>query len=77
MVGAYNFFSAYRHYGFERETLMEIPNMAAVTLEQAESLEQLRWLGHGIPIQTTITHYDSLAIDTPEDCEKVRNIMGW
>lgn len=73
----HRFFQHIGIYGFERATLMQIPEMEAVPLEKTESLEQLRWLGNGIAIQTALSDYESIAIDTPEDFQKVRNMMGW
>ena len=40
-------------------------------LEDAEKLEQLRALEHGIPIRVWETAYSSLRVDTPEDVELV------
>ena len=35
--------------------------------EQAESLEQLRWLDAGYAIDVTVTPYETIGVDTPED----------
>jgi 3-deoxy-manno-octulosonate cytidylyltransferase (CMP-KDO synthetase) len=40
-------------------------------LEDAEKLEQLRALEHGIPIRVWETNHASLRVDTPEDVESV------
>lgn len=39
------------------------------TLEDAESLEQLRWLQQGWPIAVALVQHASFGIDTPEDYE--------
>lgn len=54
-------------YAFRREALMEIARLLPSPLEQAESLEQLRWLDHGIQIAVGVTTLETTGIDTPED----------
>ena len=41
-------------------------------LESTEELEQLRVLEHGIKIKTTVTDYESIAVDTPQDLQKAQ-----
>ena len=41
--------------------------MPVGSLEQAESLEQLRWLQAGLDIRVGYTHAETIGIDTPED----------
>ena len=43
--------------------------MKSASLEEAESLEQLRWLENGYQMKVGITTYDSIGIDTAEDLE--------
>ncbi|MEL6132227.1 MAG: 3-deoxy-manno-octulosonate cytidylyltransferase [Bacteroidota bacterium] len=69
--GEVSFFQHVGIYGFQREILLQIPYMDASYAEQAESLEQLRWLAHGIPIKVGITPHRAMGIDTPEDLEKL------
>lgn len=62
----------YQHigiYGFRKEVLQKLVKLAPSKLEQAESLEQLRWLAAGYKIKTATTHETTIAIDTPEDLE--------
>ncbi|MEY3678800.1 MAG: 3-deoxy-manno-octulosonate cytidylyltransferase [Bacteroidota bacterium] len=62
----------YKHiglYGYRSETLQQITKLPLGQLEQAESLEQLRWIEHGLHIHTVETELETLAIDTPEDLE--------
>lgn len=54
-------------YAFRRETLKRVVALPAGPLEQAERLEQLRWLAAGEPIKVGITHHIGIGIDTPED----------
>ena len=63
----------YKHiglYAYKTEILCQIAEMLSTTLEQAESLEQLRWLENGLRIRMGITQLESLSIDTQEDYEK-------
>ena len=64
---------AFLHVGvyiFRRATLDRFAALPTGALEQAEQLEQLRALEHGIPIHVWDTAHASLRIDTPEDLEK-------
>jgi 3-deoxy-manno-octulosonate cytidylyltransferase (CMP-KDO synthetase) len=65
--------SFFRHigiYAYRRHILMEICALAPGLLENAEKLEQLRWLEHGYRIYTHLTNYKSFSVDTPEDLRK-------
>lgn len=67
----------YKHiglYAYRTDVLARIMQLPPSSLEQAESLEQLRWLENGYRIQTVITDLDSHGIDTPEDLERVRGL---
>jgi 3-deoxy-manno-octulosonate cytidylyltransferase (CMP-KDO synthetase) len=54
-------------YIYTRETLLRLASLPTSGLEEAEKLEQLRALDHGISIQVWETAHASLRIDTPED----------
>lgn len=54
-------------YGFRTEVLLALTHLLPSHLEQAESLEQLRWLENGYAIAVALTDYESIGIDTPED----------
>jgi len=67
----------YKHigiYAYRMKILDEIVLLPVTSLEKAESLEQLRWLENGIPVQVMETDYESIAIDTPDDLLKITNI---
>lgn len=68
----------YRHvgmYAYRNDVLEQITKLRTSSLENAESLEQLRWLENGIKVKCAVTHFDSHCIDTPEDIEKVIRLM--
>jgi 3-deoxy-manno-octulosonate cytidylyltransferase (CMP-KDO synthetase) len=62
----------YKHigiYAFRRETLLEVAGQSPGRLEQAESLEQLRWIENGYTIGVALAEGKSFGIDTPEDLQ--------
>jgi 3-deoxy-manno-octulosonate cytidylyltransferase (CMP-KDO synthetase) len=69
----------YKHiglYAYRRSTLMVLGTLDPTPLERAESLEQLRALEHGIRVKAVETVHDSIGVDTPEDLEAVRKLIG-
>ncbi len=63
-------------YGFRRETLERFVALPLSELEQAEGLEQLRALENGIPIQVLDAPHPAFGVDTPEDLERVEEMMN-
>lgn len=57
-------------YGYRADVLDIITTLPESALEQAESLEQLRWLENGFPIKVGITEAPTIGIDTPADLEQ-------
>jgi 3-deoxy-manno-octulosonate cytidylyltransferase (CMP-KDO synthetase) len=65
----------YRHigiYGFRNKALQAITQLEESALEEAERLEQLRWIENGYNIHVFETEYSGIGIDTPEDMERAR-----
>lgn len=69
--------SFYKHigiYGYTVKALLAITKLEPSVLELSESLEQLRWIENGYRIQTRVTNIETIAIDTPEDLNKINGL---
>jgi 3-deoxy-manno-octulosonate cytidylyltransferase (CMP-KDO synthetase) len=63
-------------FGFTRETLLEFPTLAPTPLEIAESVDMLRYLEHGRPIQLVETARETHGVDVPGDVAVVERILA-
>lgn len=62
-------------YAYRRDFLLTLSSLPPTPLEKSEQLEQLRALEHGFRIKVETFENDSFGVDTPEDLEKVRQIV--
>ena len=63
----------YKHigiYAYKADVLRQVARMEPSTLEQAESLEQLRWLENGLAIRMALSDAENISIDTPDDLHR-------
>jgi 3-deoxy-manno-octulosonate cytidylyltransferase (CMP-KDO synthetase) len=74
-LAAFPFLKHLGIYGYQRPTLLELVRSPVSPLEQAERLEQLRALEHGIPIAVAQVVYDSVSVDTPDDARRVERLL--
>jgi len=73
-------FQAYEHlglYAYRKDFLLTYIALPQSRLEINESLEQLRVLEAGYQLKVVVSAhpYDGVSVDTPEDLEKVRQIV--
>jgi len=69
----------FRHIGiyvYRSKFLLGYSRLPVGPLEQAEKLEQLRALENGYAIRVVETDYEAIGVDTPEDLERVRAMVG-
>lgn len=65
----------YQHkgvYAFRKKALMDFTSWPMTPLEDAEKIECLRYLEHGIQLKMVIVEPMGINIDTPEDYEKAK-----
>ncbi len=62
-------------YAYRKDALEAFPTLPHSALEEAERLEQLRFLENGIPIHAAGTPFDTVGVDTEEDLKKVEEIL--
>lgn len=63
-------------YVYRREMLLWYAGLEASPLEQTEGLEQLRVLEAGRRIQVVVVEYSPIGVDTPEDLQRVREMLA-
>ncbi|WP_085991080.1 3-deoxy-manno-octulosonate cytidylyltransferase [Oceanobacillus senegalensis] len=71
--------SYYKHlgiYGYPKAVINAFVQLPTSELEEIEVLEQHRLLNHGYDIKVVETTYHAIGVDTPEDIEKVENLLG-
>ncbi|MBR1850768.1 MAG: 3-deoxy-manno-octulosonate cytidylyltransferase [Bacteroidales bacterium] len=62
-------------YAFRAKVLKAICTLPVSPLEEAERLEQLRWLAAGYTIRVVETDHANIGIDTPDDLLAANNII--
>lgn len=63
-------------YGYRRDALQRIVSWPPSPLEQAEKLEQLRALEHGIRIAVARVDHEGIGVDMPGDVERVEAVLA-
>ena len=63
-------------YAYRRDFLLMFARLEPTPLERTESLEQLRALEHGYRIKVIKVAHRSIGVDTTEDLERVREMIG-
>lgn len=69
----------YKHigvYSFRKDALLKFSRLEMKPLEISEKIECIRYLEYGMKIKMIETHFVGVGIDTPEDLEKARQILG-
>lgn len=70
--------SIFKHvgvYAFRKAALLQFTKWPVSVLEDAEKLEQLRYLENGVPIRMVHVQFTSVEIDTPADLERARALV--
>ena len=62
-------------YGFRRPALLRFGELPMGRIEACEGIELLRFIENGIPVKILISDEDTVAVDTPEDLERVRLLL--
>ncbi|MGZ3950464.1 MAG: 3-deoxy-manno-octulosonate cytidylyltransferase [Flavisolibacter sp.] len=62
-------------YAFRKQALLDFTAWPITPLEDAEKIECLRYLEHGVPLRMALTDYIGVSIDTPEDLEKAKTLL--
>jgi 3-deoxy-manno-octulosonate cytidylyltransferase (CMP-KDO synthetase) len=62
-------------YGYRRKVLLDFVSWKPTPLEQAEKLEQLRALEHGVAIGVIVVRRGSVGVDAPEDLAKAERAL--
>ena len=62
-------------YAYKISILKQLTMLAPSSLEIAESLEQNRWLENGYSIYVKTTKFETFAIDSPDDIDKIKNLL--
>ncbi len=73
-----NHHTFYKHigiYAYRYHTLEKLVALKPSVLEEAELLEQLRWLENGYQINTQLTEYEGFAVDTNRDLQKANTMV--
>jgi 3-deoxy-manno-octulosonate cytidylyltransferase (CMP-KDO synthetase) len=60
---------------FRYQTLMDFARLPPTPLEQLESVDMLRLLEHGYRVKMVRTKFNTQAVDTPADLERVARLM--
>ena len=63
-------------YAFRKQALLDFYSLPMKSLEASEKLEQLRYLEFGKRIKMVETTHVGIGIDTIEDLEKARKMIG-
>lgn len=62
-------------YAYRKVALQQFADWEKSSLENAEQLEQLRYLENGMSIKMVVVDFQNIAIDTPEDLEKAKQLV--
>jgi len=60
---------------FRRDTLLNYASLAPTPLEESESIDMMRFLEHGYRVRMVETEFDTNSVDTPEDLERIQEMM--
>ena len=63
-------------YGYRREALARLVSWQPSPMEQAEKLEQLRALEHGLRIAVARVDHEGIGVDTPGDVARVEALLA-
>ncbi|MFZ5628116.1 MAG: 3-deoxy-manno-octulosonate cytidylyltransferase [Spirochaetota bacterium] len=63
-------------YAYSRDALLRLAGLKVAALEEAESLEQLRFLYNGFQIYVHVAAHDSPGVDVPDDIARVEKLIS-
>ena len=74
--GGINYLRHQGIYGYRRKVLLDFVKWKPTPLEEAEKLEQLRALEHGVSIGVIVVKKGSVGVDVPADVAKAARALG-